>query len=455
MSRHLEDGLFELATERIRMDKGFQKIAINKNFDRMDYNLFQEYRLYQLKKTLERAFQISRFYRKLYKEHGVSADDIQSISDISKLPFTFPSDLGGKNFEFLCISQAGVEKPVSFYSSGTTGLKKQIYFSEMDTLKILKFLSRGMNTVIEKEKGRIQIFLQNTSGRGAANILKNSVESYGMKAWVSDIEIDTSEEMLKLCKENKTNVWFGDVFSILRFTKEMEHKVDLSDLGVKVLFLTMSNISDSMIAYLEKVWGCYISTHYGLTEMGWGLAVDCDTCNGYHYNELDVIAEVVNPKTGEVLPDGEVGELTFTSIGREAMPLIRYRSGDISSLSNPICGHHLKVMQRILRRIEGAYQLNEEEFIYPALIEEELYKVDEVVDYRVKADKSQLYFDVEVTDIGNNGKTKEIVIQEIISYLKNVPAINNCNKIPIISLLELGTLRKYCFEKKRIQTIEK
>jgi phenylacetate-CoA ligase len=100
----------------------------------------------------------------------------------------------------------------------------------------------------------------------------------------------------------------------------------LAKLGVKIMFLTMAYVADTVAGNLERIWGCRVCTHYGLTEMGWGLAVDCSQGAGFHYNEFDVIAEVVDPRTGEPLPDGAEGELVFTGLGREAMPLIRYRS---------------------------------------------------------------------------------------------------------------------------------
>jgi len=445
----LEDGLFDLCAERIAADDEFKKTAKHRNFENVDNELFQEFKLYQLKKTIRLVSEKSRFYKKAFQKSGVSAEDIRSLEDLQKFPFTLSRDLAKNSYDLLCMSQSGVEKPVTFYSSGTTGVRKRIFFSGADIQKILRFLPRGMNTVIGRDEGIIQILLQNSAGRGVASILAKGLEGFGMKAFISDME-SPAEDIVKTCIENKTNVWFGDAISIFRVTKQMEHKVDLSSLGVQVLFLTMNNIPDCMREYLEKTWNCRISTHYGLTEMGWGLAVDCDTCNGYHYDELDVIAEVIDPVTGKVLPYGEVGELVLTSISRDAMPLIRYRSGDISSLSECTCGHHLQVMQHIVRRQEGVYDLGGGHFIYPALLEEALFQVHEAIDYRVSVGGKKLYVELEAVNLEYTHKTAEALKAEVKKKLLEIPAIKECKVEPVVEILEAGFLQQFCYEKKRI-----
>jgi phenylacetate-CoA ligase len=450
MSVHLEEGLFELCSKRIIADEEFKTVARNRNFDRVDNDLFQEFRLYQLKKTIRHVSENSRFYREKFRERNVGPADIKSLRDIEKFPFTFPEDLRHSSYDFLCISQRDVEKPVTFYSSGTTGIRKRIYFSNADIMKIIQFLPRGMNTVTSRDNGIIQILLPNSSGRGIGYLLSESLESFGMRAVVSEMEW-SSDRIMRSCLDARPNVWFGNAGTIFRVTKEMAGKMDLSKLGVKVLFLTMSNISRSMKNYLEKAWNCRVATHYGLTEMGWGLAVDCDSCNGYHYNELDVIAEVVDPETGRMLPDGEQGELVFTSIGREAMPIIRFRSGDISSLSKCTCGRSLKLMGHIVRRTEGMYDLGDGRYIYPALLEEAIYSIDEVIDYRASVKGRQLFIDLETVDKAYYGRPGESVKQEAMERLLAIEEIGNSGVELTVELLENGALKPFCHQKKRIE----
>ena len=142
-----------------------------------------------------------------------------------------------------------------------------------------------METVEDRDKCCAQVFLPNGEGRGIGSMLGASLIRFGMKSCVSDMTT-SSEEAIKVCRENKANVWFGDALTIYRITKQMEPKMDLKSLGMKVLFLTMGNISKPMVEYLEKAWGASVVTHYGLTEMGWQIIRDQDVVNGQHIQLL-------------------------------------------------------------------------------------------------------------------------------------------------------------------------
>lgn len=444
-SVHLEKGLYELCAMRIAGDEAFRAQAINRNFDAVDDALFDEYRLWQIKKTLRQVAEKSGFYRRLFEKHGVSPEDFESLQDLEKFPFTFPADLSGTSYPLLCTSQREVEKPVTFYTSGSTGTKKRIFFSGADIQKILDFLPRGMNTVVGREEGRCLVFLQNSQGRGIGGILAQSLNMFGMKGWAADLR-DSVDDILKATLDNNINVWFGEAITILRATRILSQRMDLSKLGMKCIFITMTNIPQSMIDYLERTWNCHVSTHYGLTESGWGLAVDCDVCPGYHYNEMDHYIEIVHPETGEKLPYGEVGEVVLTNIARDCMPLIRYRTGDIAALYKSECGSHLDTLGHILRRKEGASILNGHE-LFPAVFDEAIFSVEDVLDYRIFIDGEQLYFDVEVLD--ENHFDSEALIDKFMA----LPELSGAVR-PMIEVLPCGALRKFCFEKKRILPLE-
>lgn len=444
-SVHLEKGMYDLCAMRIAGDTQFQETAVNRNFDAVNDALFDEYRLWQIRKILERVYDNAPFYRRLFDKHGVKPADFETIEDLRNFPFTFPSDLSGTSYSLLCTSQSEVEKPVTFYTSGSTGTRKRIFFSAADVQKILDFLPRGMNTVIGREEGRCQVFLQNSQGRGIGSILANSLKLFGMQAWTSDLG-DSVEDIIKVTLDNKVNVWFGEALTIIRATRILAQQMDLSKLGMKCIFITMTNISQSMIDYLEKTWNCHVSTHYGLTESGWGLAVDCDVCPGYHYDEIDHFIEIVHPETGEPLPYGTEGEVVLTNIARECMPLIRYRTGDIATLYRSECGSHLDTMGHIVRRKEGATILNGKE-LFPAIFDQAIFEMEDTLDYRIFIEDDQLHFDVEVLDV--EAFDTETLIQKFMA----LPQLEGA-KEPIIHVLPNGSLRKFCFEKKRILPFE-
>ena len=265
MSVSLQEGLYGLCKMRMDSDADYP----GPRPERVDDAAFDAYRLWQLQKTVRRVRENSPFYRRLFERAGVTEADILSLADIAKLPFTFPADLSGTSYSLLCTSQSEVEKPVTFYSSGSTGTKKRIYFSMADIQKILDFLPRGMNTVIDRDEARVLVFLQNSQGRGIGSILAKSLVDFGMQGWTADLQ-DSTDDILRATVEHKINVWFGDAITIYRATKILAQEHDLRAVGMQCIFITMSNIPQSMIDYLHCAWGCRVSTHYGLTESGWG-----------------------------------------------------------------------------------------------------------------------------------------------------------------------------------------
>lgn len=437
----LQEGLYDLCRLRIEKDEEFKAQSARGNFDAVDDALFDEYKLWQLKKTVRRVRTKSPFYRRLFEKAGVTEDDLHSLADIAKLPFTFPADLAGTSYSLLCTSQGEVEKPVTFYSSGSTGTKKRIFFSMADIQKILDFLPRGMNTVIGRDEARVLVFLQNSQGRGIGSILAQSLNAFGMQGWTADLQ-DSTDDILRATVEHKINVWFGDAITIYRATRVLEKQADLRSLGMQCIFITMSNIPQSMIDYLHSAWGCRVSTHYGLTESGWGLAVDCDVCPGYHYDELDHIVEVIDPETGGPVPEGREGEVVLTNISRDCMPLIRYRTGDIATLTKSVCGSHLMTLGHIRRRKEGATEYNGH-YIYPALFDEVLFSTDGLLDYRIFLEGERISLDVEVLDEASFDAVglKERIMA--LPFMAGAPEIE-------LNLLKSGTLREHCYEKKRI-----
>lgn len=437
----LQAGLYDLCRLRIEKDEEFKAQSARGNFDAVDDALFDEYKLWQLKKTVRRVRTKSPFYRRLFEKEGVTEDDLHSLEDIAKLPFTFPADLAGTSYSLLCTSQGEVEKPVTFYSSGSTGTKKRIFFSMADIQKILDFLPRGMNTVIGRDEARVLVFLQNSQGRGIGSILAQSLNAFGMQGWTADLQ-DSTDDILRATVEHKINVWFGDAITIYRATRVLEKQADLRSLGMQCIFITMSNIPQSMIDYLHSAWGCRVSTHYGLTESGWGLAVDCDVCPGYHYDELDHIVEVVDPETGGPVPEGREGEVVLTNISRDCMPLIRYRTGDIATLTKSVCGSHLMTLGHIRRRKEGATEYNGH-YIYPALFDEVLFSTDGLLDYRIFLEGGRISLEVEVLDeaLFDAVGLKERLMA--LPFMAGAPEIE-------LNLLKSGALREHCYEKKRI-----
>jgi phenylacetate-coenzyme A ligase PaaK-like adenylate-forming protein len=205
--------------------------------------------------------------------------------------------------------------------------------------------------------------------------------------------------------EHGSSVIFGYADRLLRISRELQEKHDLSTSGVKVLFLAGEYVAEAKRQELERIWQCRVYTHYGLTEMGLGVAVECDAHDGYHFNETDLLLEVVDPITGTPVEPGDEGELVFTTLTREAMPLIRYRTHDISRIITEPCPCGASTLLRIdqvRKRLESMIRLSNGQEIYPALVDDALSGVPGILEYRVivsrQGNKDCVEFDIEATE---------------------------------------------------------
>ena len=171
MCIRLQQGLNRLCFEKANGDEEFLRSINNKGpLEFIDEYTFKLYSDHRLRKTIHHAYENSPYYKKSFDSCGISPGDVQTIEDLHKLPFTTPEDLSKNSYGFLCTSQGLLEKQVTFYSSGTTGLKKKVFFSASDVEEILQFLSTGMRTVTDAES-KIYIMLPNTQGRGIGSIM--------------------------------------------------------------------------------------------------------------------------------------------------------------------------------------------------------------------------------------------------------------------------------------------
>jgi phenylacetate-CoA ligase len=362
--------------------------------------------------------------------------------------------LAEKPLRFLCVPLGEVTRVITFTSSGTTGPQKRIFFSEKDVEVITDFMGAGMNVVATSDDV-VQIMLPKGPVLGQADLLARGVVKMGATPVTTGTE-PTTDEQIQAIERHSSTVLFCETLRFNRITVAAKNNHDLTKLGVRALFLTSNYLSDSMRANLQSAWNCEVFTHYGLTEMGLGVAVECPAHNSYHFNEADLLAEIIDPETGKVLPDGEEGELVFTTLDREAMPLIRYRTHDISRLSVKPCEcgiTTLKKLDRTTRRLESAVKIGEGDEIYLAMFDEALYTIPDIVGYELSISKDdikdRLTFQVE---IARQGAAVKELVREVI--LKVTPVQKNVKMgkmiMPKIQLVAPGSLRKGTRAKKLI-----
>ncbi len=361
----------------------------------------EAYQLLRLRRTLQYVFEKSSFYRDMFGKAGLVPDDVKSLQDLARIPFTEPHHLSENPYRFLCISQAGIARPYSFVTSGTTGPQKKVFWSRGDLERIIEFMAAGIATVAAPQD-IVQIMLADGRPYSQADLLYRGVAKIGATPVLAGTNL-SAEEHLRILEHSGSTILFGYAGQIFRISQELQTKTELRKKGVKVLFLAGEYVPDAMRRELRRMWGCSVRTHYGLTEMGLGVAVECEAETGYHFNEAGLLLEVVDPQSGQSLPAGEEGELVFTTLASDAMPLIRYRTQDISRLLPESCScgaASLLKIDHIRKRLGSIVTLNGGDLIYPSLFDDLLFGVPGLLDYTVTLEqmdgKERLNFNVDI-----------------------------------------------------------
>ena len=193
------------------------------------------------------------------------------------------------------------------------------------------------------------------------------------------------------------------------------------------VLLSTDHVPDAIRRELERIWGCEVYTHYGMTEMGFGGGVECQAKHGYHMREADLYVEIINPTTGARLEDGKTGEVVFTTLTRRGMPLIRYRTGDLSRfLLEPCpCGTVLKTMECLKRRLEDRVELAPGRMLTIADLDEVLFRIRDLVDFSAafvrEKDLNRLNITTTMMERNSKGRTAE----EVEMALQSIPALRS------------------------------
>ncbi|UWG98741.1 AMP-binding protein [Dehalobacter sp. DCM] len=346
----------------------------------------EDYQLKCLREMIHYAKENSLFYRTLLAD----APELNTLADLQKIPFTTHTDLRSVPYKMLCVSLSGVARVFAHFTTGTLGEPKKIFFSENDVECIVRSMAAITANVIEGAGmaipgAKVAIYLPNVGQPlSMAEMIARGTTLIGGVPFIGSCK-DRTENQINEIVENRPQVLMGSAFRIWRITQVGRESCDLRQAGVKAVFITSEYLSSTMRTRLEKAWGAEVFHHYGMTEPGFAIAIECGCHTGFHYNESDLYFEVVDPETGTPLGDGEEGELVFTSLRREAMPLIRYRTGDIASITRKpcSCGTTLSRIGTLTKKIGLTYRLESGEEIYSSLFDEALYELDELIDYRL------------------------------------------------------------------------
>jgi phenylacetate-CoA ligase len=371
----------------------------NEQFETMSDDEMRKFQFEQLKKTINWAYERIPFYKKKYDEKGLKPADIKSIDDLADFPMTSKSDLRD-NYPFGLCAVPLSEVVRIHASSGTTG--KPI--TGPYTSKDMEFWTECMARVLWAGGVRPEDICQNAYQMGLfTGGLGFHQGATKIGSAVIPMSSGRTERQIMIMQDFGVTVLFSTPSYALTLAERAEEMgIKINKLKLRIGVFGAESWTVEMRKEIEARMGIKAMECYGLTELaGPGVAFDCEEQSGLHINEDHFIAEIIDPETGKVLPLGSKGELILTSIQREAMPMIRYRTRDITTLYREkcSCGRTLLKMEKILGRSDDMLIINGTN-VFPSNIESVLLELCEtapqyVIYVRKKGYLDQLYLDVE------------------------------------------------------------
>ncbi len=372
--------------------------------------------LQRLQETLVRVYNLVPFYKEKFNTLGINPSNIKSLKDLSKLPFTKKKDLRD-NYPYGLFA-VDMDQIVRIHSSsGTTGKPTVVGYTEHD----MDVWSEVMARVFTMGGLTSRDILQNSTGYGLfTGGLGFHTAAERMKMAVIPSSTGFTSRQLLLLKDFKATAITGTPsFALHMAEKAKVEGYDIKkDFSLKVGFFGAEPASEGLKNEIAKVWGIRYVEVYGLSEIiGPGVAASCRHSHLLHINEDHFYPEIIDPKTLEVLPEGERGELVVTSLTKQALPIIRYRTGDITSLTRiPCkCGRTLARIESIVGRADDMLLINGVN-VFPSQIEHVLSHIEGVtLNYQIIAHKKG-YLDKLQIDIELN----ENIMSENVSELENL-----------------------------------
>ena len=330
------------------------------------------------------AFWRCPFYRKKFKEVGIDVDKIRKVEDIEKLPFTTKQDLrNAYPLKMCCVPKEEVVRIQM--SGGTTGQPVIIPYTRKDVEQWKEMMLRAFYLAEITSKDVIQITPAFGLWNGGFGF---HFAADAINAFIIPIGPGNTRNQLRFMRDFGTTVLCATASYPLRLAEvAREMGIDVKSLSLQKMLLGAEPWSDEMRKRIEEIFEVRTYDIPGLTEMGGvgTVGFECPERNGLHMWEDNYIVEIVDPETGEVVDDGKEGEVVYTSLNREAMPLIRYRSGEVSAVAyrdRCECGIEHMTMKRIKGRTDDMVIYKGVKF-YPSDVEEILASYG-IVHYKIE-----------------------------------------------------------------------
>ena len=335
---------------------------------------------FRLQKTVKRVYANVPYYRDMMDKAGVKPEDIRSVDDLHLLPFTCKQDL--RDTYPYGLFAAPMEDVVRLHaSSGTTGKQIVVGYTRKDLDMWSDCVARALTAAGATKSDFMHIsygYGLFTGGLG----LHDGATKVGMTT--IPVSSGNTKRQITILKDfGSTFICCTPSYALYLAETMKEMGVSKSDIKLKAGIFGAEAWTEQMRKEIEEKLGCKAMDIYGLTEItGPGVAFECECQNGMHINEDNFIPEIIDPDTGEVLPEGSEGELVFTCINKEAFPILRYRTKDICVLEREkcACGRTLIKMRKPRGRTDDMLIIRGVN-VFPSQIESVLLSLGDTAPY--------------------------------------------------------------------------
>lgn len=319
------------------------------------------------------AFQLKRLNELLVKEkkrggfYGNLPEKLTSLEELETLPFTGPGELEQYGSRMLLCSQSEIQKIITDRTSGTTGKPKRLFYTAADLEHTVLLFAAGLGEFIYPGS-RTLICMPFSGPYGLGELIAEAVTRLGAVPLPAGPFL-TYGEYAGIIEKEQPDTYVGmpvQLLSILRFCGQG---------SLKRALISGDACPDVVVKKCEELLGSKLFPHYGSREMALGGAVTCPAHEGMHLRENHVIAEIIDSQ-GKVLPRGQYGELVITTIGMEAQPLIRYRTGDYTRILDGKCTCNSEVL-----RLDTIRRKTNDFLPYIWDLDNLLFEYENVVDY--------------------------------------------------------------------------
>jgi len=408
----------------------------NEEFETLPREAIKALQIKRLQQVLQRVYHTVGYYKKAFDAAKIKPDDIKFLADLHKLPFTTRQALRDNYpFGLFAVPMSSIVRLHA--SSGTSGRSTVFGYTKHDVETWTDLMARCLvaagltkNDIIHNAFG-YGLF---TGGLG----LHYGAEKIGASV-IPMSGGNTKRQIMILQDFGPTTICCTPSYALHLAEQAKTMGIDVKSLKLRVGIFGAEPWSKAMRDEIEKIYGIIALDIFGLSEvMGPGIAMEClEGRNGMHIFEDHFIVETIDPKTGEALPEGSEGELVFTTLTKEAFPLIRYRSGDVSRLIKEPCRcgrSHIK-MERVLKRSDDMLIIRGVN-VFPAQIEAILVDIEGlephyqlIIDKAGALDSLELHVEVSEKIFSESGGVKELqniekrIVKDMKDYLGIAPRV--------------------------------